>query len=275
MFLKVVSLLHYDPMWQRLSKLISFCDMLFESLPQCILQFFVMAALFVGERCPSWLQYTSGTVSLNLSVTLISETFQPIESFINEEDTLLNKVCKVFWAKGLSLCTCWITFQGVLFFILYFWKIKDYEPTSYHMTIFILRIIQIPLYFLSLIFIYNCLEKSKQDKFLTLIHAIGMLYAFIGSVTGLPVNLSNYPFVGIGGAITVVFFSFNQLSLSLLHFLAFFTTEKLYYLYHLDKLPSIEICSFLSIKHLLLIYVGFFLSQCVFIFYYGDKIHYM
>ena len=263
-------------MWQRLSKLISFCEMLFESLPQCILQFIIMMPLFAGERCPLWLQWTTGIFSLFLSLTLIWETFQPTESFINEEDTLLNKVYKVLWAKMLPCSTSLNNMESLLFAILYFWKIRDYNAsTSHQMIILIFVIIQIIWYILSLTFIYNFLEKSKQSKSLILIYAICLLFGFITSITILPVYLSNYPFQGIGGLIMIIFFLFNQLSLSMVHFLAFFTTEKLDDLYYLDKLTSIEICSFLSIKQLILIYVGFFFSQFVLIIYYADKIYYM
>ena len=115
MFLKVFSLFHYDPMWQRLSKLMSFCEMLFESLPQCILQCLIMMNLFAGERCAFWLQLATGISSLVLSLTLVWETFQPIETFINEEDTLLNKVYKVWWAKGLTSCIFFNHLQSLLF----------------------------------------------------------------------------------------------------------------------------------------------------------------
>ena len=275
MFLKVVSLLHYDPMWQRLSKLISFCEMLFESLPQCILQCLIMMNLFAGERCAFWLQLATGISSLFLSLTLVWETFQPIETFINEEDTLLNKVYKVLWAKGISLCIFFNVLEFLLFDILYFGKIKDYVSSSDHITILILVIIPLSFYFLLKIFICNCLEKSKQEKFLQLVSAISWLVTFINSTTISTLSFSKYPFAGIGGIIVLVFFSFNQLSLSMVHFLAFFTLEKRNDLYHLDKLTSIEICSFLNIKHLILIYVGFFISQFVFIIYHSDKMYYM
>ena len=252
----------------------SFCEMLFESLPQCILQCLIMMNLFAGERCAFWLQLATGISSLFLSLTLVWETFQPIETFINEEDTLLNKVYKVLWAKGISLCIFFNVLEFLLFDILYFVKIKDYVSSSDHITILILVIIPLPFYFLLKIFICNYLEKSKQEKFLQLVSAISWLVTFINSTTISTLSFSKYPFAGIGGIIVLVFFSFNQLSLSMVHFLAFFTAKKRNDLYHLDKLTSIEICSFLSIKHLLLIYMGFFLSQFVLIICYADQMYY-
>ena len=101
----MISLLHYKQNWEKLSGLISFCEVTFESAPQVIFQAFIIMLLFDEVRCATWIQIvtitTSGIMVLIISIkTMISQrmyknendnTVVALRILIDGFDTLFEK----------------------------------------------------------------------------------------------------------------------------------------------------------------------------------------
>ena len=98
-FQKVISLLHYGKMWQKLDKLISYCEVQVESLLQGILQFFVMETLFMGKRNTTSTQWRSAYMSMTMVVFALSKRFMPSE----RDQPILSKFKQILWSVSTSI----------------------------------------------------------------------------------------------------------------------------------------------------------------------------
>ena len=101
-----MSIFHIGEEWQRLSNMFSYCEIIFESFLQAILQWFIIYIAYWGSRSLSLFQFVTFCSSMTMVFIHITRPFMPKKLRHGPEEPIWFAIKRIVWP---------ILFNGVTF----------------------------------------------------------------------------------------------------------------------------------------------------------------
>ena len=198
------------------------------------LQGFIIAALFMGIRNPTFAQFVSQFTSITMVYLSLSKALMPPGVLSNKDMSMFSKIKNILWT-GIITSTAGTIFNGIIFNIAFFLRMCPALPALNQKVGLLLTITGLVFFLLVIIFVY----KSKNVKLNFVVLSVFSLWGLLtGPFVFYVLFLPYWSHIGNGGVVMSNMLFYTDLSKTILFAHAAFTVTKLRDILSFDKLTS-------------------------------------